>query len=129
MKTSRLALGFATLLLCLTIAATVSSRWPDEHSSASRASRSREHPNIVFIILDDVGIDQMTLFGNGGSNPPILPNIDALAAAGLTFSNTWAMPECSPSRSTFFTGRFPLRTGVDQRHLAADDRAGPAVTL
>lgn len=69
-------------------------------------------PNIVFIIMDDVGIDQMTLFGNGGADPPIVPNIDRVAAGGITFSNTWAMPECSPSRSTFYTGRFPLRTGV-----------------
>ena len=71
-----------------------------------------ERPNIVFVMLDDVGIDQMELFGNGGFNPPSLPNIDKLAESGMTFSNVWAMPECSPTRAAFFTGRYPLRTGV-----------------
>ncbi|MGB5813296.1 MAG: sulfatase-like hydrolase/transferase, partial [Polyangiales bacterium] len=69
-------------------------------------------PNILFIILDDAGIDQMTSFGNGGDNPPIVPNIDTIAKGGVKFTNTWAMPECSPSRATVFTGRFPSRTGV-----------------
>ena len=73
---------------------------------------SAEPPNIIFVILDDVGIDQMQLYGNGGANPPRTPSIDSIAAQGVKFSNAWAMPECSPSRSAFFTGRFGLRTGV-----------------
>ena len=62
--------------------------------------------------MDDVGIDQMTAFGYGGVTPPLTPNINAIAKAGVRFRNTWAMPECSPSRSIFFEGRFPLRTHV-----------------
>ncbi len=69
-------------------------------------------PNILFIILDDVGIDQMKIFGYGGLTPPNTPNIDAIAHAGLRFRNTWAMPECSPSRASFFTGRAPLRNQI-----------------
>ncbi len=84
-------------------------------------------PNILFVIMDDVGIDQMTVFGYGGvgpfdesSNPqersalrsPQLPNIDTIAQQGILFRNTWAMPACSPSRAVFFTGRYPLRTKV-----------------
>lgn len=70
------------------------------------------HPNIVFIILDDVGIDQLTSFGLGKGDLASTPNLDAVARAGVKFTNVWAMPECSPSRSGFFTGRYPLRTGV-----------------
>jgi len=70
-------------------------------------------PNIIFIILDDVGIDQLALFGNGGVLPPLTPNLDLIAARGVKFTNAWAMPECSPSRAAFFTGRYPLRTGVE----------------
>ncbi|MBI3705309.1 MAG: sulfatase-like hydrolase/transferase [Rhizobiales bacterium] len=70
-------------------------------------------PNIIFIILDDVGIDKLTIFGNGGVLPPLTPNIDLIAARGVKFTNAWAMPECSPSRAAFFTGRYPLRTGVE----------------
>ena len=69
-------------------------------------------PNILFFILDDVGIDQMKVFGYGGATPPRTPNIDAIAHAGVRFRNTWAMPECSPSRSAVFTGRWPLRTNI-----------------
>ncbi len=69
-------------------------------------------PNILFIILDDVGIDQMKIFGYGGATPPRTPNIDAIAHAGVRFRNTWSMPECSPSRAMFFEGRYPLRTNI-----------------
>jgi arylsulfatase A-like enzyme len=69
-------------------------------------------PNILYIIMDDVGIDQMRIFGYGEDNQPRTPNIDTIARAGVRFRNAWAMPECSPSRVSFFTGRYPLRTGV-----------------
>ena len=69
-------------------------------------------PSLLFIIMDDVGIDQMKLFGYGGATPPRTPNIDAIARAGVRFRNVWAMPECSPSRAVFFEGRYPLRTNV-----------------
>jgi hypothetical protein len=72
-----------------------------------------DKPNIIFVILDDVGIDQLKLFGNGGLLPARTPNLAMIAAHGVKFTNVWAMPECSPSRSVFFTGRYALRTGVD----------------
>lgn len=71
-------------------------------------------PNILFVIMDDVGIDQMASFGYGGDTPPPMPNMDAVASAGVRFRNTWSMPECSPGRAAFFVGRFPVRTNVYQ---------------
>ena len=71
-------------------------------------------PNILFVIMDDVGIDQMTSFGYGGATPPRMPNMDAVAAAGLKFRNTWSMPECSPGRAAFFLGQYPHRTNIRQ---------------
>lgn len=71
-------------------------------------------PNILFVIMDDVGIDQMKVFGYGGDMFPILPNINAVAHAGVRFRNTWSMPECSPGRAAMFVGRYPLRTGINQ---------------
>ena len=70
--------------------------------------------NILFVIMDDVGIDQMASFGYGGVTPPSMPNIDAVADAGIRFRNTWTMPECSPSRAAFFVGRYPIRTNIYQ---------------
>lgn len=77
-------------------------------------SAQQAKPNILFVIMDDVGIDQMASFGYGGPAAPPMPNIEAVAAAGLKFRNTWGMPECSPSRAAFFAGRYPLRTNVNQ---------------
>ncbi|WP_449392986.1 sulfatase-like hydrolase/transferase [Eoetvoesiella caeni] len=78
-------------------------------------SRDSAHgPNILFVIMDDVGIDQMKVFGYGGDMYPILPNINAVAHAGVRFRNTWSMPECSPGRAAMFVGRYPLRTGINQ---------------
>lgn len=84
-------------------------------------------PNILFIIMDDVGIDQMRIFGYGGLTPPSTPNIDAIARAGVRFRNVWSMPECSPSRAIFFEGRFPLRTKVYSAILD-DDLANSQVS-
>lgn len=79
-----------------------------------------ERPNILFFILDDVGIDQMKVFGYGGVTAPRTPNIDAIANAGLSFRNFWTMPECSPSRALVFEGRYPMRTNVLDAILSVD---------
>jgi Sulfatase len=84
-------------------------------------------PNILFIIMDDVGIDQMQVFGYGGDTPPGMPNIDQLAAAGIRFRNAWAMPACTTSRAVIFDGRFPLRTNV-LGALGPDDLANSMVS-
>ncbi len=80
----------------------------------------QQHPNILFIIMDDVGIDQLRSFGYGGLTPPKTPVLDAVAHAGLRFRNVWAMPECSPSRAMFFEGRYPLRTNIFAAILSTD---------
>ncbi len=69
-------------------------------------------PNILFIVMDDVGIDQMSAFGYGGATPPGTPSIDQLARRGVSFHNAWSMPACTTSRAVFFEGRYPFRTNV-----------------
>ena len=69
-------------------------------------------PNIIFVILDDWGMDQSAHFGYGGVTPPEVPNLNALAESGVSFRNAWAAPECSAARVSMFTGRYPLRTSV-----------------
>ena len=77
----------------------------------SLAAATTPH-NILFGILDDVGSDQLSLTNPSGVGLPNTPTIDAIAAQGVNFTDCWSMPECSPSRVSFFTGRFPGRTGV-----------------
>src|SRR6188472_4460041 len=88
-------------------------------ASGFSAQRSRRNPNILFIIMDDVGIDQIRAFNPSLPTIPT-PNVEAIAQQGVKFNNFWTMPECSPSRACFFTGRFPLRTGVDAALLPED---------
>src|SRR5690554_5482185 len=71
-------------------------------------------PNILFVIMDDVGIDQLDVIGYGGVNPPQTPSINAIAQAGVRFRNTWSMPECSPGRGALLAGAYPLRTKMYQ---------------
>jgi len=115
---------FSPVFLCLLITLTALMAGC---RSSSNNNDGQLPPNILFIIMDDVGIDQMTVFGYGGVGPydqlpdppeqpddrsPELPNIDTIAKQGVLFRNTWSMPACSTSRAVFFTGRYPLRTQV-----------------
>lgn len=100
---------------------------PAPFGSHSGAAPGTPRPNILFIIMDDVGIDQMKIFGYGGATPPSTPNIDAIAHAGVRFRNAWSMPECSPSRAIFFEGRYPFRTNVFNAILS-DDLANSQVS-
>ena len=94
-----------------------------------------QSPNILLVIMDDVGIDQLASFGYGGLDPAIdgirgpveVPTLDALADGGLRFRNTWSMPECSPGRAVLFTGRYPMRHNVNQA-LGPDDLANSQVS-
>jgi arylsulfatase A-like enzyme len=85
-----------------------------------RAAPAQQHPNILFVIMDDVGIDQLRTFGYGGLTPPRTPVLDLVAHGGIRFRNVWAMPECSPSRAMFFEGRYPLRTNIFTAILSTD---------
>lgn len=75
---------------------------------------AEQPPNILFVIMDDVGVDQMTAMGYGGHEAPAMPSINAIAESGVRFRNAWSMPECSPGRSALMTGRYPLRNNVYQ---------------
>jgi arylsulfatase A-like enzyme len=76
--------------------------------------------NILFIILDDVGVDQLAAFNPAALTAALTPNLNAIIAAGIKFTSFTTMPECSPSRVAFFTGRYPLRTGVTAAILDQD---------
>lgn len=64
-------------------------------------------PNILFILIDDMGYADLSLTGN---KLVATPNIDALARDGMVMTQFYdAAPICSPSRAGFMTGRFPAR--------------------
>ena len=67
-----------------------------------------DKPNIIFMLIDDLGPEWVSCFG---ADDIQTPNIDALAAGGMKFTNAWSMPQCTPSRTTLMTGQYPFRTG------------------
>ena len=71
-----------------------------------------ESPNIVFILIDDLGWTDLGVYGSDFYETP---NLDRLAAEGMTFSDAYAScPVCSPTRASCLTGRYPARLGVTQ---------------
>ncbi|MBX6316868.1 sulfatase-like hydrolase/transferase [Pigmentiphaga sp.] len=93
-------------------------------SGCSDGSKSEpvaeQKPNILFIVLDDFGLDQLTFYGYGGAAPPKTPNLAAIARAGVQFRNAWAMPTCTPTRASYFTGRYPSVTNVLNAVVSTD---------
>ena len=82
--------------------------------SIAPAARLRAHPrtapNIVVIVVDDMRYDE---YGAGGHPYLETPNIDALAAAGATFTQAYhATPLCSPNRACILTGQYSSRHGI-----------------
>ena len=65
-------------------------------------------PNIVMVLLDDVGFAQFGCYGSTIDTP----NIDALAAGGLQFTNFHVTPLCSPTRAALLTGRGQHMAGM-----------------
>ncbi len=75
----------------------------------SWAGAKTDKPNIVFILVDDLGYADV---GFNGSVYYETPNIDKLAGEGLVFEYAYMYPTCSPSRAALATGKQSFRTGV-----------------
>jgi len=90
-----------TALFALTLIAT---------SALHSAADDRARPNVIVILLDDLGTADL---GCCGARDILSPNIDALAKSGVRFSQFYAAaPVCSASRAGLLTGRYPYRVGV-----------------
>lgn len=87
---------------------------------ADLAARTGKRPNIVILLVDDMGYGDPGAFGGGAAIGAATPNMDLLAAEGLKLTSTYAQQTCTPTRSAMFTGRLPVRTGLTRPILAGD---------
>lgn len=76
--------------------------------------RTQHAPHILFILVDDLGFDDLSLYQR---DTPLgvqysTPNIDALAARGITLGRYYVQPLCSPSRAALMTGKYPSVLGL-----------------
>jgi len=79
-------------------------RWP---------SRKRlQKPNIVFLLMDNLGYGEVGCYGGGVTRGAPTPRIDKLATEGTRLTNFNVEAQCSPSRSAIMTGRFSIRSGT-----------------
>ena len=78
-------------------------------------SAAERPPNIIFILADDLGINDISAFGGGVAGGAVpTPSIDALANEGVMFTQAYAgHSTCAPSRGMIMTGRYPTRTGFE----------------
>ena len=72
-------------------------------------------PNIVVIVADDLGYNDLTFAGGGIANGAVpTPNIDSIAHTGVEFTRGYAgNATCAPSRAAILTGRYPTRFGFE----------------
>jgi arylsulfatase A len=73
-------------------------------------AKAPQKPNIVFILADDLGLDDVGCCGSDKYKAQT-PNIDTLAKTGVRFEACYAAPLCGPSRCLLMTGRYAFRTG------------------
>lgn len=69
-------------------------------------------PNIILIVSDDTGYGDLGPYGGGEGRGMPTPNIDRMAAEGMTFFSFYAQPSCTPGRAAMQTGRIPNRSGM-----------------
>lgn len=88
--------------------------WTQGPKEAQQTPAQRP-PNIIVILADDLGINDVTLHGGGRSAEGVsTPHIDGIAKAGVRFNQAYAgSAVCTVSRAALLTGRYPWRFGVE----------------
>jgi arylsulfatase len=98
---------------------------PDQEKSVAKKladleKKTGKKPNIVWLIVDDMGYGDPGCYGGGGAIGAATPNIDKFAAEGLKLTSAYSQQTCTSTRSAIRTGRLPFRTGLIRPILAGD---------
>src|SRR5688572_3509672 len=96
---------------------------------ASVGAAESRPPNIIMVLIDDMGWGDFSCFGNTDAKTP---NVDRLAAEGIRYSQFYVnSPICSPSRTALMTGQYPHRWRITSflNNRADNERRGMAQWL
>ncbi|MEZ5709806.1 MAG: arylsulfatase [Blastomonas sp.] len=122
-RSTRFAALICAAALCLIPGQHIAAQ-PDAPDSDTAADYVRtapqDAPNIVIVLLDDVGFGASSTFGGVIETP----TLDALAAQGLRYNRFHTTAICSPTRASLLTGRNPHATGIGAVMNVADARPG-----
>ena len=81
-------------------------------SAAQGQSPTGQKPNILFVLMDNLGYGEVGCYGGGAVRGAPTPRIDKLATEGTRLTNFNVEAQCTPSRSAILTGRFAIRSGT-----------------
>ena len=95
------------LLLVVTVPPTISQAQTDK-------------PNIVYFLVDNLGMGELGTYGGGVLRGAATPRIDEFADEGMKLLNFAPETQCTPSRSALMTGRYSIRSGTHTVALAGD---------
>ncbi|CAD76318.1 arylsulfatase [Rhodopirellula baltica] len=91
-----------------------------EDKLAEIKAKHGKRPNILWLVVDDMGYGDPGCYGGGAAIGAATPNIDRLASEGLRLTSCYSQQTCTPTRSAILTGRLPVRTGLTRPILAGD---------
>ncbi|WP_108258350.1 arylsulfatase [Mangrovicoccus ximenensis] len=88
---------------------------------AALAERTGGKPNILLLLVDDMGWGDPGSYGGGIAVGAPTPEMDLLAREGLRLTSTYAQPTCTPTRAAILTGRIPTRSGLTRPTLSGEN--------
>ena len=84
----------------------------DAKLAAFRDKNGGKPPNILYILIDDMGFGDMGIPELNAIRGYSTPSVNALARDGMRFARMYTEPSCTPTRVAFTTGRLPVRNGM-----------------
>ena len=95
-------------------------KWASEDTKVTqilsevRSRHGNKPPNIVYILLDDLGFGEIGMPDLDVIRGYSTPRMSQLSSEGLSFMRMYTEPSCTPTRAAFLTGRYAVRTGFDE---------------
>ena len=90
----------------------------DGKLAAIRSANGGKRPNILYILVDDVGFGDFGIPELNYIRGTQTPNINKLAEEGVSLMRMYTEPSCTPTRVAFMTGRHPIRSGMGEVKVA-----------
>ncbi len=87
---------------------------------ADLENKTGKKPNIIWMVVDDMGYGDPGCYGGGAAIGAATPNMDKFAREGLKLTSAYSQQTCTSTRSAILTGRIPFRTGLIRPILAGD---------
>jgi arylsulfatase A-like enzyme len=84
----------------------------------NKTAAQAKKPNVVYFLVDNLGIGELSVYSGGPLRGTYTPHIDAFAAEGMRLLNFAPETQCTPSRSALMTGRYSIRSGNQTVALA-----------